>query len=332
MNTQDVNIALDFRTAPGQPTVLITDTVLLSTGVATHDVVLNSSGACYPGYFSNEYNGIGAHPRRQRALFGDAVHQQFLLAADRPRGEPDELSVRRVFLARTETSYAAAAAAGEDVANTGWFAAGLMTTAFPLNSTFEYMPSVVLQPALLSGDANGDGRVDVNDLTIVLSHFGQTGMTWAQGEFTGDGTVDVNDLTIVLAHYGQSLGSSAGPVAAVPEPGALRVVDRWLSQPTGLRLEEAQVRTDACSPGQLSPRRCAFRSVGKSSAGEAKVRLSPRRFVVLSLRHRMLGRPDDRMSQAGRAHGLPRIRMAGSNGRFALLSFPPSIVTVLPPN
>jgi formylglycine-generating enzyme required for sulfatase activity len=68
------------------------------------------------------------------------------------------------------------------------------------------------------GDANGDGKVDINDLTIVLSHFGQTGMTWSQGEFTGDGTVDVNDLTIVLANFGQSLGSPAA-VTAVPEPG-----------------------------------------------------------------------------------------------------------------
>ena len=72
--------------------------------------------------------------------------------------------------------------------------------------------------ARLLGDANGDGTVDVNDLTIVLSHYGQTGMTWSQGNFVGDGTVDVNDLTIVLANFGQSLGSSAGAIAAVPEP------------------------------------------------------------------------------------------------------------------
>ena len=35
------------------------------------------------------------------------------------------------------------------------------------------------------GDANGDGRVDINDLTIVLSNFGQTGMAWSQGNFDG---------------------------------------------------------------------------------------------------------------------------------------------------
>jgi hypothetical protein len=79
-----------------------------------------------------------------------------------------------------------------------------------------------LLTAVLPGDANYDGKVDINDLTIVLAHYGQTGTTWGQGEFTGDGTVDINDLTIVLAHYGQGLGSSAaGNVSAVPEPSAL---------------------------------------------------------------------------------------------------------------
>ena len=77
-----------------------------------------------------------------------------------------------------------------------------------------------LSPAT-PGDANLDGKVDINDLTVVLAHYGQTGMAWSQGEFTGDGTVDINDLTIVLAHYGQSDGAAAGPVAAVPEPASL---------------------------------------------------------------------------------------------------------------
>ena len=71
------------------------------------------------------------------------------------------------------------------------------------------------------GDANGDGRVDVNDLTIVLTNFGKTGATWSQGEFTGDGTVDVNDLTIVLSNYGTTHGAG---ITAVPEPGSLAMV------------------------------------------------------------------------------------------------------------
>ena len=80
--------------------------------------------------------------------------------------------------------------------------------------------AVLLTPAL-PGDANLDGKVNINDLTVVLSHYGQTGMTWTQGEFTGDGTVDINDLTIVLANYDKSAGSSAASLATVPEPSAL---------------------------------------------------------------------------------------------------------------
>jgi hypothetical protein len=77
--------------------------------------------------------------------------------------------------------------------------------------------------SLLPGDANGDGTVDINDLTIVLAHYGQTGTSWASGEFTGDGTVDINDLTVVLANYGGSYGAAGRP-AAVPEPSALALL------------------------------------------------------------------------------------------------------------
>ena len=57
----------------------------------------------------------------------------------------------------------------------------------------------------MPGDADLDGRVDVNDLTVVLADYGQTGV-WSQGNFiTGDSQVDINDLTIVLANYGQTI-------------------------------------------------------------------------------------------------------------------------------
>ncbi len=70
---------------------------------------------------------------------------------------------------------------------------------------------------VLPGDANLDGKVDINDLTIVLAHYDQRG-AWTQGEFTGSGAVDINDLTIVLANYNATASSAtAGPIA-VPEP------------------------------------------------------------------------------------------------------------------
>jgi probable HAF family extracellular repeat protein len=70
------------------------------------------------------------------------------------------------------------------------------------------------------GDVNGDGRVDINDLTIVLTNYGKTGMAWSQGDIDGDptGHVDVNDLTIVLTDYNKTYNS---PLTAVPEPASL---------------------------------------------------------------------------------------------------------------
>ena len=76
--------------------------------------------------------------------------------------------------------------------------------------------------AVMPGDANRDGQVDINDLTIVLTNFGRTGRAWSQGAMDGDptGTVDVNDLTIVLANFGTTYGASSG-VNAVPEPSCV---------------------------------------------------------------------------------------------------------------
>ena len=97
-----------------------------------------------------------------------------------------------------------------------------------VNSTGE--SNAFLLTPLEPGDANGDGRVDINDLTIVLANFGQTGMAWSQGDFTGDGTVDIDDLTIVLSNFGY--GVTAPSPASVPEPSALALLALALLAPS----------------------------------------------------------------------------------------------------
>ena len=103
--------------------------------------------------------------------------------------------------------------AAEGISNNGKFICGTGT----INGQTH---GFLLQTAI-PGDANLDGKVDINDLTIVLSNYNGTGMTWAHGDFVGDGTVDINDLTIVLTNYNRSLGSAAAGMAPVPEPAAI---------------------------------------------------------------------------------------------------------------
>ena len=62
-------------------------------------------------------------------------------------------------------------------------------------------------------DGEGDGKVDIDDLTIVLTDYNQLTIAgtpaklgWRQGNFDSGPTVDINDLTIVLANYGKSVG------------------------------------------------------------------------------------------------------------------------------
>ncbi len=71
--------------------------------------------------------------------------------------------------------------------------------------------------ALVPGDANIDGHVDVTDLGILATNYGVTsGMEWGDGDFTGDGAVDVSDLGILATNYG-----TVPPALSVPEPSML---------------------------------------------------------------------------------------------------------------
>ena len=61
---------------------------------------------------------------------------------------------------------------------------------------------------LRSADVNNDGVINILDLTLVASHFGET-PTADQNpnpDVNGDGTVNILDLTLVASHFGKKSG------------------------------------------------------------------------------------------------------------------------------
>ena len=87
-----------------------------------------------------------------------------------------------------------------------------------------------------TGDANGDGRVDVADLGSLATNFGRPG-SWPQGDFTQDGMVDVADLGMLASHWGFGTEGSAPEFSqamsafgvALPEPNFI-----WIAALGGL--------------------------------------------------------------------------------------------------
>lgn len=54
-------------------------------------------------------------------------------------------------------------------------------------------------------DVNGDGQVDIFDLSLVASRYGSSD---SAADLNGDGTVDIFDLTIIASNFGQKLPGS----------------------------------------------------------------------------------------------------------------------------
>ncbi len=67
---------------------------------------------------------------------------------------------------------------------------------------------VVHHSRATNADINGDGSVNILDLSILAAHYGQTGQTFATGDLNGDGSVNILDLSILASNWGSAGGGS----------------------------------------------------------------------------------------------------------------------------
>ena len=94
----------------------------------------------------------------------------------------------------------------------------------------------VTAPAKLAGDVNSDGVVNIQDLVLVASNFGQTGATAA--DVNGDGVVNITDLVKVAGALGNA---AAAPSLSRQALAMFTTADvrQWLAQAQHLDLTDA---------------------------------------------------------------------------------------------
>jgi hypothetical protein len=74
----------------------------------------------------------------------------------------------------------------------------------------------VLEFRFLTGDANNDGAVNLQDFNILAANFGQSPRDFTQGDFNYDGTVNLIDFNILAGRFGAQLAPLASRAGASP--------------------------------------------------------------------------------------------------------------------
>ena len=99
-----------------------------------------------------------------------------------------------------------------------------LTPAMPTVEPSQTVTSVS-EPAQLEGDLNADGVVNIQDLVLVASQFGQTGQHTA--DINEDGVVNIQDLVLVAGAF-DTTASAPAAHSQVVEPLTAGEVQRWL--------------------------------------------------------------------------------------------------------
>ena len=77
-----------------------------------------------------------------------------------------------------------------------------MTSGEPYHMTFQGLETVYrlmpLPPTGLQGDVNGSGKVDIDDLNLLINIILELAPTNAHADVDGSGSVDIDDLNTLI--------------------------------------------------------------------------------------------------------------------------------------
>ena len=114
------------------------------------------------------------------------------------------------------------------------------TTVFPQTMLVDYV-RVWQRQTGLSGDYNGDRRVDAADYVVWRESLGQSGIG-LPADGSGNGTVDQADYLMWSKNFGSGAGAGSSSATTVPEPCCATLITIGLLRALGLRNARCQLR------------------------------------------------------------------------------------------
>ena len=111
-------------------------------------------------------------------------------------------------------------------------------TAILSNSDGERLPYIAISGKVIEPpwDVNGDGSVDILDLSFVAARFGQEEQT--EADINGDGVVDIKDLITVASGMDREAAAPIGYPRNLKEILTRTTVQQWLTQAQQLNLTD----------------------------------------------------------------------------------------------
>ena len=106
------------------------------------------------------------------------------------------------------------------------------------NSDGVRLPYIVISGKVVEPpwDVNGDGSVNILDLSYVAARFGDKDQT--EADINRDGVVDIKDLVTVASGMGKEAGAPALPYHSLKKLSTKEKVEQWLTQAQQLNLTD----------------------------------------------------------------------------------------------
>ncbi len=111
----------------------------------------------------------------------------------------------------------------------------LLTDSLGSSTVPQIAGAEILESLVLSEDVNGDGVVNISDLTFVAANLGKMGANPA--DVNGDGIVNIIDLALVAAAIGNNGDDAAAP-ALLSDLPSREDVQSWLHEARSLNLSD----------------------------------------------------------------------------------------------